>query len=292
MAAQGVDQARVRAVHEQELRRFTDERPRTVSLLSRAGASMPNGVPMSWMAADNDLPVYVTEGRGARFTDVDDHTYVDTNVADMASFCGYGDPRISAAVADRADVGTTFLLPSEEAVVVAEELARRYPVPLWQFTLSASTANAEAIRVARAATGRDVVVLFDGHYHGHFDEATVTLDGGDPAPFGTGLPRDVARNVRIVQFNDAEALREALRPRDVAIVLTEPALTNNVGLQMPEPGFHDALRDATREAGTVLALDETHTHIVGPGGCTRLWDLRPDVVTLGKAVGGGVPFGA
>jgi glutamate-1-semialdehyde 2,1-aminomutase len=253
---------------------------------------MPNGVPMAWMAADNDVPVFVSEGRGAHFRDVDGHDYLDANIADTSMFCGYAPPPVVEAVSRRVAAGSQFLLPSEDAIWVAEELARRYGLPRWQFTLSASQANTEAIRVARAATGREKVLLFDGHYHGNFDEATVTLDGGESAPFGRGLPHDVTDKVRIVQFNDNAAVRRALAPRDVAIVMTEPALTNNLGLQLPEPGFHAALRAETRGSGTVLAYDETHTLITGPGGRTAGWALEPDIVTLGKSMAGGIPFGA
>ncbi|HEY5658644.1 MAG TPA: transaminase [Myxococcota bacterium] len=292
MSARGIDPARVAGLLQQERKAFAEAHPRSVALRARARAHMPNGVPMAWMAADNDVPVYVTHARGARFEDVDGCEYLDTNVADMSSFCGYANPPIVEAVARRAAQGTQFLLPTEDAIWVAEELARRYPVAHWQFTLSASQANTEAIRVARAATGRQNVLFFDGHYHGHFDEGTVQLERGELRSFGRGLPRDVARNVRVVPFNDARAVRDALEPRDVAIVLTEPALTNNLGLQLPEPGFHDALRGACSDTGTVLAYDETHTHVVGPGGCTALWGLSPDVITIGKSVAGGVPLGA
>lgn len=292
MPAKGIDPARVADLFEKERVAFVEARPRSAELLARARAHMPGGVPMAWMAADNDVPVYVKQARGARFEDVDGHEYLDANIADMSSFCGYGNPPIVEAVARCAARGTQFLLPTEDALWVAEELARRYPVPRWQFTLSASQANTEAIRVARAVTGREKVLFFDGHYHGHFDEGTVQLEGGELVSFGRGLPRDVTGKVRVVPFNDEGAVRDALEPRDVAIVLTEPALTNNLGLQLPEPDFHDALRRACSETATVLAYDETHTHVVGPGGCTGLWGLHPDVVTLGKAVAGGVPLGA
>ena len=136
-------------------------------------------------------------------------------------------------------------------------------------------------------TGRDKVLFFDGKYHGHFDEALVDLQDGRLVPEEGGLPRDVTSKTKIVQFNDPEALRAALEPRDVAIVITEPAMTNNVGLLLPEPGFHDALRAITRETGTVLLYDETHTHVVGPGGLTRMWSLQPDMVTVGKSIAGG-----
>ena len=292
MPAPGIDPARVARVRDQELKKLVDARPRTLALIERARAHMPNGVPMVWMATDNEVPVYVDRGEGAAFTDVDGHRYLDVNVADMSMFCGYANPAIVDAVALRARAGTQFLLPSPEAVEVAEELAGRYPVPFWQFTLSASQANVEAIRVARAATGREVALLFDGHYHGHFDEGLIDLQDGRLVPAQRGLVKATSGKVRIAQFNDVESLRRALEPRDVAIVLTEPALTNNLHLLMPRPGWHEALRGLTRETGTVLAIDETHTHVVGPGGATGRFRLQPDIVTIGKSIAGGVPLGA
>ncbi len=261
-------------------------------MISRARAHMPNGVPMSWMVSDNDQPVYIDYGHGAGFTDIDGFGYLDFNASDMAMFCGHANPAIVAAVQEQVARSTQFLLPTEASVQVAEELAGRYPVPQWQFTLSATQANTEAIRLARAVTGRDVVVLFQGHYHGHFEENLVDLEAGQVAILQRGLSKGVTGRVRIAQFNDADTLRAALEPADVALVLTEPAMTNGIHLLLPEPGWHDALRALTRHHGTLLAVDETHTHVVGPGGATAMWQLSPDMVTIGKAVAGGLPMGA
>jgi glutamate-1-semialdehyde 2,1-aminomutase len=293
MTAQGdLDRARVGELHARELARFREARPRTLAMIRRARAHMPNGTPMAWMASDNDQPVYIDRGQGAGFTDIDGFGYVDFNASDMAMFCGHANPAIVAAAAAQVARSTQFLLPTEASVEVAEELARRYPVPQWQFTLSATQANTEAIRLARAVTGRDVVVLFQGHYHGHFEEGLVDLKDGAESPVQRGLSKGVTGRVRIAQFNDPATLRAALEPGDVALVLTEPAMTNYVHLLAPEPGWHEALRDLTRRHGTLLSLDETHTHVVGPGGATGLWQLRPDIVTIGKAVAGGLPMGA
>jgi glutamate-1-semialdehyde 2,1-aminomutase len=185
------------------------------------------------------------------------------------------------------------MLPNEDAQWVAEELGRRYRLPKWQFTLSATAANTEAIRTARTLTGRDRVLFFDGKYHGHFDDVLV-----EPGEDGTlvaeeaGLPAGVTSRTKIVPFNDPDALRAALEPRDVAIVITEPAPTNNVGLLMPVEDFHARLRAITRETGTLLAYDETHTQVVGPGGLTAMWNLEPDLLTIGKSIAAGIPLGA
>jgi len=188
--------------------------------------------------------------------------------------------------------GNHFLLPTEDAIVVAEELRRRFRLPMWQFTLSATQANIEAIRVARVITGRDEVLMFDGKYHGHFDEALVELaPDGSIRPEELGLPIGAAAHTVLVPFNDPDALTAALAGGGIALVLTEPALTNNFGLILPEDGFHAELRRLTRSAGTLLALDETHTQVVGPGGLTAAWGLEPDLVTAGKSIAAGVPFG-
>jgi glutamate-1-semialdehyde 2,1-aminomutase len=289
-----VDHALVRELKDAEDARFHAERPRSAELWARAWRVMPNGVPMSWHRGSyHHAPLWVAEGQGARFTDVDGFTYSDFNIADMSMFCGYAPEPVVRAVSDRMASGNQFLLPTEDAIVVAEELTRRYALPMWQFTLSASQANTEAIRVARVVTGRDKVLLFDGKYHGHFDEALVEL-----APDGSlrseerGLPIGGEAHTVVVPFNDPDALAAALAAGGIALVLTEPALTNNFGLIMPEDGFHAELRRLTRSTGTLLALDETHTQVVGPGGLTVAWGLEPDLLTAGKSIAAGVPFGA
>jgi glutamate-1-semialdehyde 2,1-aminomutase len=287
-----LDRARIGELHAAELARFRRARPRTLAMLGRARAHMPNGTPMAWMASDNDQPVYIDHGQGPGFTDVDGFSYLDFNASDMAMFCGHAHPAVVAAVQAQVARSTQFLLPTEASVEVAEELARRYPVGQWQFTLSATQANTEVIRLARAVTGREVIVLFQGHYHGHFEEGLVDLADGQASPVQRGLSKGVTGRVRIAQFNDPDTLRAALEPGDVALVLTEPAMTNYIHLLLPEPGWHEALRALTRQYGTLLGLDETHTHVVGPGGATGLWHLDPDMVTIGKAVAGGLPMGA
>ncbi len=251
-----------------------------------------SGIPMAWMASDNDHLAYIDYGQGAGFTDIDGFSYVDFNASDMAMFCGHAHPAIVAAVQAQVERSTQFLLPTVASVEVAEELARRYPVGQWQFTLSATQANTEAIRLARAVTGREVVVLFQGHYHGHFEEGLVDLADGQAAPVQRGLSKGVTGRVRIAQYNDPGTLQAALAPGDVALVLTEPAMTNWIHLLLPEPGWHSALRELTRQHGALLAIDETHSHVVGSGGATGMWYLDPDIVTIGKAVAGGLPMGA
>ena len=192
MTAAGVDAARVRELADREERRFEQAHPESIALLERGRASMPNGVPMQWFFSSYAHPaMFVASGREARFTDVDGHEYADFNIADMSMFCGYAPEPVVRAVSERVAAGSQFLLPTEDAVWVAEELGRRWRLPKWQFTLSASQANVEVIRVARVATGRPRVLLFEGKYHGHFDQALVELEDGRLVPEELGLPRDV-----------------------------------------------------------------------------------------------------
>ena len=286
----GIDPGRVRALEEAENARFVAERPRSMALQAQAHRSMPRGVPMAWM---DDLydhpPVWVDRGEGPTFTDVDGWTYLDMYVADMSAFCGHAPAPVVEAVARRIGLGNQFLLPTEDAIVVAEHLAARYGLPKWQFTLSATQANTGVIRLARELTGREIVLMFDAKYHGEGDATLVIEQDGELVPESRGLPAGIAAQARIVQFNDFAALEDALAPGDVALVLAEPAMTN-AGFLLPERGFHDVLRRATRDAGTLLALDETHTLVCAYGGLGGDWGLEPDFLTLGKSIAAGVPL--
>jgi glutamate-1-semialdehyde 2,1-aminomutase len=289
-----VDHTLVRELKNREDARFVVEHPRSLALLERGRRVMPNGVPMAWQVSSyHHPPMWAAEGHGARFSDVDGHTYSDFNIADLSMFCGYAPEPLVRAVTARIASGHQFLLPVEDAIVVSEELGRRFGLPKWQYTLSASQANTEAIRVARVVTGRDKVLMFDGKYLGHLAEALVEVDpDGRLVPEERGVAADTVEGTVLVPLNDVAALAAALERRDIAIVLTEPALTNNFGLILPDPGFHAELRRLTREAGTLLAIDETHTQVVGSGGLTAAWGLAPDLVTCGKSIAAGVPFGA
>jgi glutamate-1-semialdehyde 2,1-aminomutase len=289
-----IDRALVKELKDEEDERFHAARPRSAELWTRGWEVMPNGVPMAWHRGSyHHMPLWVASGAGARFTDVDGFTYSDFNIADMSMFCGYAPEPVLRAVSQSMARGNQFLLPNEDAIVVSEELGRRYGLPKWQYTLSATQANTEVIRVARVLTARDKVLMFDGKYHGHFDQALVAIGpDGTLVPEEHGLPADVTEHTVLVPFNDLEAVAAALGRGDIALVLTEPAMTNNVGLILPEDGFHQGLRRLTRDAGTLLAYDETHTQVVGPGGLTAQWSLDPDFVTAGKSIAAGVPFGA
>jgi len=287
----GVDPGRVDELWRRESARYAREHPRCLALRERARGLMPHGVPMSWMASYfAHPPVWVDEGHGAHFTCADGRRFLDTNVGDKSTFCGIDPAPVVRAVQRRVAAGAQFMLPTEDALAVAEELGRRWRLPSWQFTLSASQANTEALRLARHATGRRKVLTFTGNYGGHGDEMLTAFAGEGRLSY-LGLAPTADRDIDVIRFNDAGALERALAGGEYACVFTEPALTNE-GVVLPEPGFHDALRALTRAAGTLLLLDETHTLICAPGGLTERWGLRPDVVVVGKAAGGGLPLGA
>ncbi|HET9290690.1 MAG TPA: transaminase, partial [Actinomycetes bacterium] len=176
---------------------------------------------------------------------------------------------------------------------VGAELARRFGVPLWSFSLTATDANRWAIRLARLVTDRPKVLVFNYCYHGTVDEAFVTLGERGPVSRAgnVGPPVDPTHTTRVVEFNDLDGLAAELAAGDVACVLMEPALTN-IGIVLPAPGYLAGVRELTRRHGTLLINDETHTLSAGPGGCTLAWGLEPDLVTVGKAIAGGIPAGA
>ena len=246
---------------------------------------------MHWMVRwAGGFPLFVEGGEGAHLTDVDGHRYLDLCLGDTGAMTGHAPPATVEAVWAQAARGFTFMLPTEDAVWVGEELARRFGLPCWQFAVTATDANRFAIRLARQITGRPKILVFNWCYHGTVDETFVTLRDGRAVPRdGNSVRRWIrALTTRVVEFNDLPALEAALAHGDVACVLAEPALTN-VGIVHPEPGFHAALRELTRRAGTLLIIDETHTICAGPGGYTRAHGLEPDMLTLGKPVAGGVP---
>ncbi|MGH2637550.1 MAG: aminotransferase class III-fold pyridoxal phosphate-dependent enzyme, partial [Actinomycetota bacterium] len=238
--AEIIDRRRVGELTERELARFLDTHRRSLELIERGRPLMPRGVPMGWMASLwGHPPVYVDRGEGAHFTDTDGNRYLDMNIADTSMFCGYAPEPVVRAVSERAAAGSQFLLPSEDALWVSEELGRRFGRPRWQFTLSATLANTEAIRIARHLTGRPTLLMFAGKYHGHADEMLVTEADGRIVPEYLGLLPQVASNAALFEFNDVGALEGRLAVGDVACVLAEPALTN-VGVVEPDDGFHAA----------------------------------------------------
>ncbi len=275
--------------------RFVATHPHSRELAERARGHLFEGVPMHWMRKwPGGFPVFVREARGARFVDVDGIEYVDFCLGDTGAMTGHAPEPTLKALIEQSAKGITLMLPSEDALWVSTELTRRFGVVSWQFALTATDANRFAIRLARHVTGRSTILVFNWCYHGTVDETFATL-GADgvvrPRRGNLGPPVDPAVTTRVVEFNDLDGLERELAHGDVALVLTEPALTN-IGIVHPAPGFHEALRELTRAAGTLLAIDETHTICCGPGGFTRAHGLEPDVVTIGKPIAGGIPAAA
>ena len=277
-----------------EVARFRTLHPQSAALAEKAKAHMPAGVPMSWMAKwPGGFPIFVATAKGSRFHDVDGIEYVDLCLGDTGSMTGHSPDPTIAAIHKQIDNGITMMLPSEDALVVSEELARRFGLPLWQFTVSATDANIHVIRYARMLTGRPKIVVIDRCYHGSVDETFATLDSNHhtvarEGNIGPPVPLDVTTTV--VEFNDGSAMEYALRTGEIAAILMEPAMTN-VGIVLPNSGYLDEVQRLAKQYGTYLIFDETHTISYGPGGMTGGLGLRPDFLTIGKAIGGGIPTG-
>jgi glutamate-1-semialdehyde 2,1-aminomutase len=290
-----MDRARLSDLLAREQQTFERTHPRAAAHHAAAESALLGGVPMPWMMRwAGGFPVIAAHARGARLTDTDGNEYVDLCLGDTGAMTGHAPDAVVAAASERLASGVTMMLPTDDAEVVATELARRFGVPRWLFMLSATDANRTALRIARHVTGRDKVLCFSYSYHGGVDETFAVRDPSGATVHregSVGPPADVALTTRAIEFNDVDALREALAPGDVACVIAEPAMTN-MGIILPEPGYHDDLRRFTREAGTLLLIDETHTFSAGPGGATKAWGLEPDLVSIGKAIAGGVPAGA
>jgi glutamate-1-semialdehyde 2,1-aminomutase len=279
---------------ERELRTFDETHPRSRALSERASTSLLGGVPMHWMLRwAGGFPIYAEKAWDARFRDVDGIEYVDLCLGDTGAMTGHSPEPVVRAVVEQLARGITLMLPSEDALWVGEELTRRFGPSRWQFALTATDANRFSIRLARLVTGRPKVLVFNWCYHGTVDETFATLAGDAVVDRegNLGPPVPLDETTRVVEWNDVDALERELAHGDVACVLTEPALTN-IGIVPPEPGFHDALRSLTRKFGTLLVIDETHTLCAGPGGFTAAHGLEPDVLTIGKAIGGGIPSAA
>jgi glutamate-1-semialdehyde 2,1-aminomutase len=291
-----IDRARLAELLARERAAFLERHPRSHAAYRHAARSLLGGVPMTWMnKASGGFPVYLAEARGARVTDLDGHGYVDFCLGDTAAMAGHSPAPTVEAVRRRYGElgGATAMLPTEDAAWVGDELARRFGVPLWSFSLTATDANRWAVRLARLVTRRPRILVFSYCYHGSVDEAFVKLgeDGSVAREGNVGPPVDPTVTTRVVEFNDLDGLDRELAAGDVACVLMEPAMTN-VGIVLPLPGYLDGVRELTRRHGTLLINDETHTLSAGPGGCTLAWGLDPDVVTVGKAIAGGIPAGA
>ena len=289
-----IDRAHLKKLIAHEEERFLALHPRSGELYAQAKRVMPSGVPMSWMAKwPGAYPIFVDSAQGARFTDVDGLEYVDLCLGDTGSMTGHSPAATVEAIHAQLKRGLTAMLPTEDAVIVASELSRRFGLPLWQFTVTATDANRHVIRYSRLITERSKIIVIDKCYHGSVDETFATLDESGETikrPGNLGAPVDLAQTTRVVEFNDLAAMEAALAHGDVAAILMEPAMTN-IGIVLPDEGYLQAVGDLAKKYGTVWIIDETHTISVGPGGMTALYGLKPDVLTIGKAIAGGIPTG-
>lgn len=290
-----IDRSRLQSLMQREQKKFVDGHPKSKALFERAGKSLLAGVPMNWMAKwAGAFPPFVREARGAHFVDVDGNRYIDFCLGDTGAMTGHSPSATVKSAGQQMQRGITLMLPSEDAIFVAEELQQRFHLPYWQFALTATDANRFSIRLARQITARPKILVFNWCYHGTVDETFINLhsDGTSrPRPGNIGPPVNPAVTTKVVEFNDVDALEKALVPGDVACVLAEPAMTN-VGIVHPQAGYHQVLRELTRKHGTLLIIDETHTICAGPGGFTRAENLDPDVIVFGKAIGAGIPGAA
>jgi len=297
--AAAINRARLAELTLRERAQYAVGHPASMRAFEAAGANsghLLGGVPMTWMRAwPGGFPLYLATAHGARLADIDGNIFVDFCLGDTGAMAGHSPAQVQSAVAERYGElgGATAMLPTVDAEAVAGELTRRFGVGYWSFTLSATDANRWALRIARQLTRRPKIAVFSYCYHGSVDESVIvaTPQGPRSRPGNTGAPVDPVTTSRVAEFNDADALERELAAGDVAALLMEPAMTN-IGIVLPEPGYLTAVRELTRRHGTLLINDETHTFSAGPGGCTMAWNLEPDIVTIGKAIAGGIPAGA
>jgi glutamate-1-semialdehyde 2,1-aminomutase len=306
-AATTLDRARIQELIAREERVMDERTPKSKELYERAKKTMPGGVASTYQARD-PWPMFLTRGEGQYVWDADGHKLVDYHNGFGSMVVGHANPAIVRAVEERVRLGSHFSAPTEDAAFVAEELARRFDLPKWRFTNSGTEATMDAIRIARGATGRDTIMKILGSYHGHHDAVMVSvgvsLDWAETAAdeipsiaYGEGLPQAVADLTLAVPFNDADALRSRLdrledEGRLPACLIMEAAMMN-IGVVLPEEGYLEAVREETARRGIYLIFDEVKTGLtVAPGGATERFGVQPDLVTLAKTLGGGLPSGA
>lgn len=289
------DRARLSNLFQAETTRFIDTHPQSGKNHQKALGPMVSGVPMIWMSKwPGPFPIYVDHAKGSHFTDVDGIDYTDFCLGDTGAMCGHAPDATVEAVQQQIAKGSTYMLPTEDAIASANLLAERFGLPKWQFTLTATDANRHILRYSRHVTGRQKIAVHDYCYHGTVDETFAVMDdnGNTVARHDNiGKPVELNHTTVVIPFNDLEAAEQAFATGEVAAMLMEPALTN-IGIVLPEPGYLEGMQALCRKYDVILILDETHTISAGPGGMTRQYDLHPDAVVLGKTIGGGVPVGA
>ena len=297
-----VDIARsARQLHEQEVGRYQDRTPRSRALFERASAAMPFGVTSSFQAGD-PYPIYLVDGKGSRVNDVDGNGYVDYHNGFGTMVVGHAHPKVVEAIEKAARGGSHFAATTEMGVVFAEEIKRRFGIDKVRFTNSGTEATMDAVRLGRAAAGKDVLLKVEGSYHGHHDavmfSVVPSMDSSGPTerpwsvPFSRGIPPDAAKYTKVVPFNDVAALEKSLSEHEVGALIMEPVMMN-IGIVMPQPGYLEKVRELCTKHDVVLIFDEVKTGVtIAPGGATEMFGVQPDLVCLAKAIGGGTPVGA
>jgi glutamate-1-semialdehyde 2,1-aminomutase len=289
-----MNRVQLKELIEQEKKKFIDEHPKSRALFKKAQSSLLDGVPMPWMTEwPSPFPIFIEKASGAHFTDVDGRDYIDFCLGDTGAMTGHAPASTIKIIQEAMTKGLTFMCPTEESLWVGNEMARRFGLPYWQLAMTATDANRFCIRLARSITGRQKILVFNYCYHGTVDEAQIILVEGVPTTRKSNFEAPVHPSIttKVIEFNDIDALEAALTPGDVACVLAEPAMTN-IGIVLPQPGFHDALREITHRTHTILIIDETHTCCCGPGGYTKAHGLCPDILTIGKPIASGFPAAA
>jgi glutamate-1-semialdehyde 2,1-aminomutase len=294
---------RVDQIFKDEVARFEERTPRSRTLYERAEAAMPFGVASSFQAGD-PYPIYLERGEGSRVYDVDGNEHIDFHNGFGTMVAGHAHPKVRAAIEDAAATGTHFAATTEAAVLVAEEIKRRFGIDKVRFTNSGTEATMDAVRLARAATGRDILLKIEGSYHGHHDavmySVVPTMDSSGPTerpwsvPFSRGIPAETADSTKVVPFNDVSALETTLDEHSgkVGALIMEPVMMN-IGIVLPAPGYLEHVRRLCTKHGVVLIFDEVKTGCtIAPGGATELYGVQPDLISLAKAIGGGTPVGA
>ena len=291
-----IDRSKLKTALAAERKLYLQRNPKSLELFNSA-TNLFGQVPMTWMNKwSGGFPIYLDRAKGNRITSVDGHTYIDFALGDTAAMAGHSPDEVSEAINNRYTKlgGATTMLPTADGQWVAQELAQRFKVPLWSFCLSATDANRWALRLARMVTGKSKVLAFSYGYHGTVDETfVITGENGETKlrPGNVGAPGNISDTTRVAEFNDLASVEKALTNGDVAVIITEPALTN-IGIVLPEQGFLEGLRELATKYEALLLIDETHTFSASYGGMTTANNLNPDIVTIGKSIGGGIASGA
>ena len=295
--------ARARTIQQTEMKRLLAGTPRSADLFQRASRILPLGVVSSFQKGD-PYPIYLSHGKGSHVWDPDGHEYLDFHGGFGAMVVGHAHPRIVEAINEAARRGTHFAVTTEEAVAWGEEICRRFHLERLRFANSGTEATMDAIRVARAATGRDVICKIEGSYHGHHDAVMFSIvpnadlmggrDRPAAAPVSLGMTKDAAKHIAVVPFNDAASLERMLneRGKEIACLIMEPAMMN-IGIVVPQPGYLQRARQLCDQHGVILIYDEVKTGFtIAAGGATERFGVQPDLVCLAKAIAGGLPAAA